>query len=141
MGKARSPGGVGSNVNSMGILRSGGKGHVGLTEYLNDFVGTTQGANADSRLLREFTSNNWTNLMADPANVQRVNDIIDNNLPNQWNGGPTYRGINVSDADLDKFNPTTPPRAKCSYTAGSGCASTEPKKWDNLRPHQQHPVG
>ena len=105
MGKARSPGGGGSGVNSMGILTRGGKGHVGLTEFLNDFVGTTQGANADSRLLREFTSNNWTNLMADPANVQKVNGIIDNNLPNQWNGGPTYRGINISDADLAKLRP------------------------------------
>ena len=61
MGKAASPGGGGgasSGVNSMGILTSGGKGHVGLTEYLNDFVGTTQGADSDSRLLREFTGHN-----------------------------------------------------------------------------------
>ena len=105
MGKARSPGGGGSGVNSMGILTRGGKAHVGLTEFLNDFVGTTEGANSDSRLLREFTGNNWTNLMADPANVERVNSIIDNNLPNQWNGGPTYRGINVNDATLATYVP------------------------------------
>ena len=108
MGKASSPGGGGGasgGVNSMGILTSGGKGHVGLTEYLNDFVGTTDGPNSDSRLLREFTGNNWTGLMSDPANVERVNNIIDNNLSNQWNGGPTYRGISVSDAILATYKP------------------------------------